>query len=258
MSVLSEWLAKSRMKPGAVLAPGATMMPTGDPGWMDRNVTDPNRIRALQQSSRTVLVAEEKAIPIVIVPKELFPPSIIPPGIQFPTALVVGTEQSGGVGIPHTTGPWSVAHEEWPLGSILFYTGNRVAISIGIYDKGESFQNLIISYHRRGVRLRVHTGVSKVVNSGPDAREGPGGVGEPERPGPLVPYGRPDPPRNTPDGGFEGGLDRFLERNEDSISQTDPWVPIIPGLPFNRPTLKQLEDTLRYWASWGDEIATWQ
>ncbi len=201
----------------------------------------------------TVLEAIEKPLPWPIKPAELAPPSIIPPGVIYPTALLVGGEQNGGKGIPNTLGPVSITSEEWPIGSLLFYSGAAVAISIGIYDRGDSMRDLLVSYHRRGVHLRVHTGIGNAVSSGGHTarEEGPGGVGGPGGRA-LVPHGRPQPP-----GGVGGILEREYQRESESKSQTDPWVPIIPGLPFNRPTLGQLEDTLKYFESWASEFATW-
>ncbi len=256
MSVFEKWLVESRKRPGATLAPGATMMPTDSQGFINEPIGSPtSQFTMRKQSARRVLVVEEKPIPVPIVPKELAPPSIVPPGIQYPTALLVGHEQNGGEGIPHTGGPVSIAHEEWPLGSLLFYIGSRVAISVGIYDKGDSMRDLLISYHRRNVKLRVHTGIGKAVSGAYYSRdEGPGGVGEPEGGRAVVPYDRPEPPRG---GGYGGALERELQREKASEGQEGAWVPIIPGLPFNRPTLKQLEDTLKYFTSWADEFASW-
>ncbi len=51
-----------------------------------------------------------------------------------------------------------------------------------------------------------------------------------------------------------------LERAAGAAPSLDEdWVDIIPGVstPFKRPTLGQLEDTLKYWAAWGDDFFTW-
>ncbi len=202
--------------------------------------------------SVTVLEAVVKPKPIPIRPPTLAPPSIIPPGIMYPTTELVNHDGRG-YGMPWTTGPGALANEEWPIGSILFYSGTRLGVSIGIYDSGESLRDLLVTYHQRNVRLRVHTGRGHMTNAGYDARREPGAVGDPEVPGALVPYDRPQPPRG-------GGLMDTLERAAGVAPSLDEdWVDIIPGVstPFKRPTLGQLEDTLKYWAAWGDDFFTW-
>ncbi len=240
--LLDQWLAASRAG-NATLAAGIA----------DASVSryaSPN-LKQLEEKTVTVLEAVKKPRPIVVRPPTLAPPSIIPPGIMYPTARLVGHEQNGGAGIPDTIGPRSIANEEWPIGSLMFYIGKRVAVSIGIYDAGASFRDLLVSYHQRGARLRVHTGIGRMADVGVSGREtGPGGVGSSgvDEQRALVPAGRPEPPA----GGYSGDVERWQEIDRGSVGQTDPWVPIVPGLPFNRPTLKQLEDTLKYFAGIAD------
>ncbi len=144
------------------------------------------------KSSVKVMVVEEKPLPVPIRPIELAPSSIIPPVVLSPTIVLVGDNFGGGNGIPWTNGPGALMNEAWPLGTMIFYVGNRVAISVGIYDSGESMENLIISKHQRNVRLRVHTGVTRAGDAGGQRRS--------EEPDVIIPRNRQPLPVRPGDG----------------------------------------------------------
>ena len=146
-----------------------------------------------KSASVTVMTVEEKAIPVPIRVTELTPSSIIPPAAFSPTIVLVGGEFGGGYGIPWTAGPGALMNESWPLGTMMFYVGNRLGISIGIYDAGRSLENLIISKHLRNVRIRVHTGITRAGDAGSQRRE--------ETPGTLpIPLNRQPLPVRPGDG----------------------------------------------------------
>ncbi len=210
-SALEIWLAESRKKAGAVLDPGATMMPTGDPGWFDRVNVMPGK-----RSSKKVMVVEDKPMPIEVKMTELAPTSIIPPVVLAPTIVLVGGELGGGNGIPWTNGPGALMEQVWPLGTMLFYVGNRVAISIGIYDSGRSMENLIISKHMRNVRLRVHTGMTQASDPGKQGREDPI-----ERRNLPVPFNRPPLPGSGPGSSIEE-FEKFAEQFDEPYMR---WAP---------------------------------
>ncbi len=243
--LLDAWLAASRAGNAALAADIA-----------DSSVSV-NAMPQLKESSVAVMQVVRKPKPIVVRPPSLAPPSIIPPRVDFPTAVLVGGEQNGGQGIPNTIGPRSIANIVWPIGSMLFYIGNRVAVSIGIYESGDSMRDLLVNYHRRGVRLKVHTGIGSASKAGVVGRnEGPGGVGGEDEAGALVPYGRPLPPKSIAGGTAGEAIERWQSLDRASPSQGDPWVDIIPGwsLPFKRPSVGQLEDTLRYFGGIADAL----
>ncbi len=248
--LLDKWLAASKAGNPTLAASIATL--SGQPGQslISTGLYDPGGSYT-GGGAVTILVAEVKAKPIPIRAPAIMPPSIIPPGIQYPTVELVNHEGEG-FGMPWTTGPGALQNQEWPLGSILFYQGNRLGVSIGIYDKGESMRDLLVTYHTRASRLRVHTGVGSSKNQGYSAREDPTNGGSTKA---IVPYDRPQPPA----GGGYGMLDTLKRAEEAAPSINEPWVDIIPGVstPFKRPTLGQLEDTLRYFAAFGDDFFTW-
>ncbi len=218
ISALQAWLDESRKQAGAILDPGATMMPTGDPGWMERTVIAPTRTSSSSKSSIMVMTVEEKPVPVILKITELAPASIIPPVVLSPTIVLVGGGYGGGNGIPWTNGPGALMNEAWPLGTMMFYVGNRLAISIGIYDQGRSMENLIISKHMRNVRLRVHTGITRASDAGQQRRDDPV-----ERRALPIPLDR----RPLPQG--PAGAPNALEEFEAFASQFDEpytrWAP---------------------------------
>ncbi len=249
---LEAWLNESRKRDGAILAKGATIPLPGSYGTGTTGQAAVETARAV-----TVLVPEVKPLPVPIVPKELFPPSIIPPAVVAPTIILVGGHEHGGSGMPWTNGPGALMNEEWPLGSIIFSVGNAAAVTIGIYDKGESLRWLLVSYLRRNVSLRVHTGIGKAPRRGGDFN----GEYEGDRmlPAPVVPHGRPKPPVQReiapiippgPGGGYGPG--------EDYPSLEEAWGPFlgIPGAPPG-PNLEQIEDSFRYFEPWVSDFFSW-
>ncbi len=165
----------------------------------------------LKRRTKTVLVAEEKPLPVLVRVPELAPASIIPAGVLSPTAMLVGTEQKGGFMLPWTLGPASMMNEEWPIGSIIFYIGNSAAVTIGIYDRGDSLRDLLVSYLRRNVSLRVHTGIGRAGNQGRSARQDP----PPNEPTPRTPSNSPRPRSGMP--GFSPGMIPFYDEFQDLI-----------------------------------------
>ncbi len=171
-------------------------------------------------SGITVLTVAVKAKPVPIRVTEMAPTSIVPPAVQAPTAVLVGDESGGGFKIPWTAGPGALANLEWPLGSILFYMGARLAVSIGIYDRGESLHNLLVSKYLPKARLRVHTGVSRGSDAGQQRRDDP----PPGELGPMVPFGAPKPPDSYGDRGL---IESLFDSADD---MREPYVRRAPEL----------------------------
>ncbi len=242
LSPLEIWLQESRKKMGAILDPWGVIGTTvaGSQANLAKKPT-------AQHAVVTVLVPEVKAMPVPIVPTELAPASVIPPVVQAPTMVLVGDVLGGGYRIPWSNGPAALMNEEWSLGSLLFYMGNRLAVSIGIYDKGESMRDLIISKYLTNAKLRVHTGVGRASNAGRQSRDDL--PDEVRPPGPLVPYGGSAPPKDLGD---------VLEQFEDvARGMENPWMRRAPGMSPVDKFKANLNDLLKFLRPWEAEPGTW-
>ncbi len=251
--LLESWLAESRKTNPGLQAVGSTIIDV-DPGLTVAYRSGGTAEVESVKRSRTVLVAVEKPMPLLLKLPGIFPPTIVPTIVDAPTKILVGDTVGGGLNMPWTNGPSTIIYEEWPIGSILFYIGNRVAISIGIYDQGDSMRDLLVSYHRRGVKLRVHTGIGRASNTGLDSRErdrddtdDPGSV--------MVPHGRPPPPT----GGGGEVESRFLpgDLQEAGRGMDEPWTRYAPEM---RPVDKfkaNAKDLFRFFTPWFSEPGSW-
>ncbi len=134
--------------------------------------------------------------PIEAEPDDMYQGTLVPAEIAQPTAALMGSELNGGYGLPWTTGPGSLSSQPVALGSMLFTIGNGVAVSLGIGGESDLFSQVLVSYHRRGVGLRIHTGIGTARGG---ASRDPGGGNA------VVPYGRPTPPSYPGRGTIEEG-----------------------------------------------------
>ncbi len=131
-------------------------------------------------------------------PDDLFQTTIVPSQVAHPTAALMGHEFNGGYGVPWTVGPVSLHAIPVALGSMLFMIGNGVAISLGIGGESDLFSQVLVNYHRRGVGMRIHTGIGTARGG---ASRDPGGGNA------VVPYGspRPRPPSGSSNEGVPEG-----------------------------------------------------
>ncbi len=190
------------------------------------------------KSSVTVMVVEEKPLPVRIRPTELAPSSIIPPVVLSPTIVLVGDGYGGGDGIPWSNGPGALMNEAWPLGTMMFYVGRRLGVSIGIYDQGKSLENLIISKHMRNVNLRVHTGITKAGDAGQQHRDDPG-LDDWGYNNSRVPMNRPQPP--------SGGPGNAVEEFQEFAKQFDePYMRWAPDLSPGQKFVGNLKDLFKF------------
>ncbi len=202
--LLTAWLAASRAGNKDLLASieAASAAPFSHPTgkFTYTNTTGPTgKSEVVKSGTVKVLVVEEKPRAIRKRPVSLAPQTIIPAVNFSPTVLLVGHDLDGGLGLPWTTGPGPIESIGWALGSMMFYIGNRVAVSVGIYDPQNMMRDLVVSYHRKDAKLRVHTGIGQQGHKG--SLDGPEG-----RPDPLVqPFNRPQIPRRSGPGGNYGG-----------------------------------------------------
>ncbi len=165
-------------------APGASerSIPHGeDPGMGKRQI---------ERSEYVVLAPKVIAKAIVVDPDDMYQETIVPAPVAQPTARLMGHEYNGGYGIPWTAGPASLASLPVPLGSLLFEVGSAVAVSLGIGGESDLFSQVLVNYHRRGVSMRIHTGIGSA-RGGASRNSGEGRA--------VVPSGRPKPP-NFPGG----------------------------------------------------------
>ncbi len=157
----------------------------GSRGLLDNN-TDKS-YKAIEPSAGAVVVLAPKLImkPIEPSPDEMFQTTIVDSQIAQPTARLMGEQFNGGYGTPWSTGPGSLPALHVPIGSMLFYIGNAVAVSLGIGGESDLFSQALVNYHRRGVFVKIHTGIG-MARGGASRNERPGGGG--------TPYNSPNPP----------------------------------------------------------------
>jgi len=173
----------------AASTPGATRMrePEHAPGQVGTFAGDTSY--GGSASGVVVLKPTLTALPVARVPDDMFQETIVPSPIAQPTAVLMGGHLNGGYGEPWTAGPVSLASIHVPLGSMLFCIGDTVAISLGIGGESDLFSQALVNYHRRGVTLKIHTGIGTA--RGGASRDPSGGNA-------VVPYGKPLPPSNPP------------------------------------------------------------
>ncbi len=143
-----------------------------------------------EDSSYVVLAPKVIAKPIEVSPDDIFQETIVPSLIAQPTARLMGREYNGGYGVPWTAGPVSLASMPVALGSMIFEIGRSTAVTLGIGGESDLFSQVLVSYHRRGVSMRIHTGIGSA-RGGASRDPGEGRA--------VVPSGRPKPP-NYPGG----------------------------------------------------------
>ncbi len=245
-----DWLAQRGMQ----LTPGAAGQ-----GYAVRTVplsemprSGPSQQQAEITGAIVVLEPVVKPKPVVPKPVDVYPPSIIPAFIEGPTASLVGTHEHGGAGMPWTSGPGGITALDMAIGSLLFYIGAGVAISVGLGSSGAELMGQVKrSYHRRGVSMRVHTGIGRKGDVG----------GEWEREEPLpVPYNAPLPPGANapakslpaPTNGHEPG---WLGAPGLHDEQWGPFLGV-PGLPPG-PSLHETFEFFEWVAPWAIEFGSW-
>ncbi len=254
---LEKWLAASRLtNPGLQEIDGTTV--DVDPeltiAYRSGGTSSVNRVK---KKRKTVIVLEpyEKALPWPIRPPEVFPTTIIPPIVEAATKVLVGDLMNGGLNIPWSNGPVSLMHEEWPLGSLLFYTGRGVAISVGIFDSGDMMRDLTVSYHRRGVGLRVHTGIGRAAQRGVGQRQDPslGGV----VPAPVVPHNSLPPAKDD-----SRMLAPFFPQTPQQLEELgkgfdNPWMNRAPEMSPGDKFKANAGDLFKFFTGWATDPGSW-
>ncbi len=179
---------------------------------------------------------------------EVFPTSIVPPTVKHPTALLVGSEQHGGKGMPWTNGPASIVNETRAIGSLLVCLGSTVAVSMAIGDNAGLLNQMRVNYHNRRVTLKIHTGIGGMERSGET-----GGTASPKA---LVPYGRPEPPAKS--GGDLPPYPKTGAPGEVVPGEIDNWGPFL-GVPFlpKGPSWGQIEESFKTLEEYGIEWWNW-
>ncbi len=179
----------------------------------------------------TIVLEAVKVIePPVVPPFEMYPPSIVPPRIQDPTASLVGDEYGGGGGRPWSNGPYSMLSSPVTIGTLLFYVGQRVAVSLAVRGANDLYSALKVKYHQRNAYLKVHTGVGGIGAGG-------GSMAAVVRPDPVSPGSRPLG-MSSPGlrGGIYGVRSAFAAELADELgaSLENWWLPMFDALnPFS-------------------------
>ncbi len=196
-----------------------------------------------------VLKAEEVVNPVYPPLSNMYRQSIMNHYQRAPTALLTGGHLKGGGGMPWTGGPVSLVLYSEPIGSLMFCIGQNVAITLGMGLMGSAhLSNVPVSYHRRGVSVKVHTGIGNAGGRTDEYRA------------PRVPANRP--PMEQLPGAIPGpytanpGNPFKLEGNYPTLNE--PWEPFM-GIPWMPPvpSLDQLEESWRFLEEFGIDMGSW-
>ncbi len=227
----------------------------GSPPVVTRPLSEMPRsgVVAQEQQSSAIVVLEPvvKSAPVRPRVVDVFPPSIIPAFIEAPTAVLVGYKEKGGKDMPWTNGPASLLPLVPVIGSLLFYVGGAVAIAIGLGGGGAELMGQVKrSYHRRGVSMRVHTGIGRAGDVGSAAPWDGADLPVPYN-GPT-PGGAAAPPTSPPaPNGHEPG---WLG----APGVHGAWGPFLgqTGLPPG-PSLHEMGEFFEWVAPWAIEFGSW-
>ncbi len=244
-----QWLADRNM--GLELNPSGTGWQISTTPFSEMPRSGPG-VAGVTAGAMVVLEPVVKAIPVKPSVVDLYPGTIIPPAIEAPTASLVGYDQKGGNKMPWTNGPAALAPMAQPIGSLLFCIGNSVAVSIALGAWGAEIMGQVKSnYHRRGVTVKVHTGIGSAGNMGTALPE--------SVPALPVPFNAPVPqaPRQALPPGFEaeaGHAPGWLG----SPGSHGAWGPFlgIEGLPAG-PSVHELAEFFEWVAPWAIEFGSW-
>lgn len=217
----------------AASTPGAVRMrePPHAAGQVGTFAGDPNyggsQSIEFEEGARVVLEPVVVAETVFQDPDDMFQGTIVDAVIASPTALLVGHETAGGWGQPWSIGPADMHSIYHAQGSMLFCIGNSVAIVIGVGGSGSLLQQVKTNYLRRGVYLKVHTGIGSVrrrvdgdTPEGPTFGPFPGG----QR---ALPEGAPKPRIFVPDVGWVD-----VPSSDQTFEEHPPGVHQHPGTSF--------------------------
>lgn len=109
-----------------------------------------------------VVLAPVEVAPVVKPPLVTqYATTMIPRPVFMPTAPFVGDDSGGGINVPFSAGPVSIATMPPVIGTMLIMIAGRVAVSIAVRGANDLYGGLKKQYHRRDALLRVFTGVGR-------------------------------------------------------------------------------------------------
>ncbi len=189
----------------------------------------------------TVTMLEPVVVPkqIVIAPEYMFPTTIVPPLVTSPASRTRGSELGGGQGQPWSNGPKSLLSLPTTIGTLLFYIGARVAVSLAIRGANDLYGALKVKYHQRNAYVKVHTGVGKAESGAPNlvvGRRGPA----------VVPTGAQVPLSVHPSGAGGAPLQvtEYLEYPQNPLGRPEEVDLIRDNLGMN---IQQLDEWIHDW-----------
>jgi len=190
-----------------------------------------NDISAQEGSSPDYTLAIVPKPPVYppVPPEHMYPTTVIPPLTEYPTMVLIGDQMNGGSGQPWTAGPQSITQIIEPLGTLLFYIGKRVAVSLAIRAAGDLYGALKVKYHQRNAYLKVHTGIGSIDRSRPTnapLRPGAGGTAKPIPYDPsTLPEAGPGYPPWSPSPTDQYRRDYFYDGGDSRDSFFWDWLP---------------------------------